>query len=127
MVSISEIDAKGANKSCRNENQPVDITVRIGIFFDGTNNKRAQVMKGRLARQKKGGTSKKENDEILSTMNMDKLDIIERLYIDNSEDKVHYHKGSDTLCAFMWEGTISVLDDGQYDERTHWGQKKKEF
>lgn len=42
MVLISKIDAKGANKSCRNENQPVDITVRIGIFFDGTNNKRAQ-------------------------------------------------------------------------------------
>ena len=88
MATIAEVEANDTNKTNRNESQSVDITVRIGIFFDGTNNNRAQVMMGRLAREKKGGTSQEENNEILATMNIDKLDVIERSYIENSEDKI---------------------------------------
>ncbi len=41
MASISVINAESTNKSNRNENESVEITVRIGVFFDGTNNNRA--------------------------------------------------------------------------------------
>ena len=90
MASISEINAKAANKSERNEGEPVNITVRIGVFFDGTNNNRAQVTLGRLAREKKNEATEqeiKENNEILSNMKLDKLTKKERMAIEFSSDK----------------------------------------
>ena len=107
MASISEIDAQGTNKSERNENERVEIKVRIGVFFDGTNNNRAQVMLGRMNKEKKALKKlkkekdgeehdilykeykelKDENDELISAMELDKLSDKDRSIIDNATDK----------------------------------------
>lgn len=107
MASISEIGAKSTKKSNGNENESVEITVRIGVFFDGTNNNRAQVMLGRMNKEKnalkalkkenKGkehdrlykeyNELKDENDEIISAMELDKLSNEERSFIKEADDK----------------------------------------
>ena len=117
MASISVINAESTNKSNRNENESVEITVRIGVFFDGTNNNRAQVMLGRMNKEEKINglfklleedkeafekikgdkyykklikyykKLKKEDDEIISTMELDKLSEEDRSYIENANDK----------------------------------------
>ena len=117
MASISVINAESTNKSNRNENESVEITVRIGVFFDDTNNNRAQVMLGRMNKEEKINglfklleedkeafekikgdkyykklikyykKLKKEDDEIISTMELDKLSEEDRSYIENANDK----------------------------------------
>ena len=84
------VNANDINKSKRNENDSIDINVRIGVFFDGTNNNRAQVTMGRLAREKNNEATEqeiKENNEILSNMKLDKLTKKERIAIELSSDK----------------------------------------
>ncbi len=90
MASISVINANGTNKSKRTETDSIDINVRIGVFFDGTNNNRAQVTMGRLAREKKNEATKQEiieNEDILADMKLDKLTKKEQKSIDLSSNK----------------------------------------
>lgn len=60
MAAIAEVGAGPVDKPV-NENEPVKIY--FGIFFDGTNNHRLQVMIGKMYREKHGFTNTLSDDE----------------------------------------------------------------
>lgn len=60
MAGIAEV---GAKKVKQPEVQGKDITIYFGVFFDGTNNHRLQVMIGKLYREKHGFTNTFSDDE----------------------------------------------------------------
>ena len=53
MATCSVINAEIPEKESSTASQNNDITVIIGIFFDGTNNQRLQVLIGKMYREKK--------------------------------------------------------------------------
>lgn len=63
MATCSVINAEIPKKSESTESQKIDITVIIGIFFDGTNNNRLQVLIGKKYREKKKKHNTLTNEE----------------------------------------------------------------
>ena len=90
MGTSSFIDAKEPPKKDKDEKEPREIKVRIGIFFDGTNNNRYQVMLGRLARERENKATPKEiqeNNEILESMELKQLSWLDQLVLENVKNK----------------------------------------
>lgn len=105
MAASSEVNANAQSKSSLSETQSQEITVNFGLFFDGTNNNRAQVMMGRLYREREAYKSMSEdgrisirnfmkykrlnddNNEILSGMTLDKINRKEKRKIEESYNK----------------------------------------
>lgn len=91
-MSTSFVDAKEPPKKDKDEQEPREIKVRIGVFFDGTNNNRYQVMLGRLAREKENKATPEEiqeNNEILEGMELKKLSGAEQWMLKKTKDKAH--------------------------------------
>lgn len=61
MAAIAEVGAKPGKKP---ENEKGKVTIYFGVFFDGTNNHRLQVMIGKKYREKKGLKKTLEGDEL---------------------------------------------------------------
>ena len=105
MATCSEVNANAQSKSSLSETQSQEITVNFGLFFDGTNNNRAQVMMGRLHREQEAYKNISEdgridinnvikytklndsNNEILSEMALDKMSKKEKRKIEQSYNK----------------------------------------
>ena len=60
MAGIAEVGAKDSKKP---ENEKGKVTIYFGIFFDGTNNHRLQVLIGKKYREKHGFTNTLSDDE----------------------------------------------------------------
>lgn len=70
MAAIAEVGAKESKKP---ENEKGKVTIYFGIFFDGTNNHRLQVLLGKKYREKKelGNTLNDEEREIAQKFKLD--------------------------------------------------------
>ena len=60
MAAIAEVGAKDSKKP---ENEKGKVTIYFGVFFDGTNNHRLQVLLGKKYREKKGLKNTLDRDE----------------------------------------------------------------
>ncbi|MBQ3845362.1 MAG: DUF2235 domain-containing protein [Bacteroidales bacterium] len=79
MAAIAEVGAKDWKKPA---NETGDVKIYFGVFFDGTNNHRLQVLIGKRYREKKGLDNKLSQDERILAKNF-RLNDYEYIYDNN--------------------------------------------